>query len=148
MGLLAPGPKIQSVYKEIQDTADAFSEMKVAVAHSHKKYLDIFNNIQDVYYEASLNGTLIEISPSIEKISHYRRQELIGTKLLRVYSDSGDRDDIVQLLIEKGTINDHEVVFGDKDGSMKHCALNRHCCGPHRANPIGLSALCVTSMIA
>ena len=124
MGLLAPGPKIQSVYKEIQDTADAFSEMKVAVAHSHKKYLDIFNNIQDVYYEASLNGTLIEISPSIEKISHYRRQELIGTKLLRVYSDSGDRDDIVQLLIEKGTINDHEVVFGDKDGSMKHCALN------------------------
>ncbi|BBO73400.1 hypothetical protein DSCW_08170 [Desulfosarcina widdelii] len=124
MGLLAPGPKIQSVYKEIQDTADAFAEMKIAVEHSHKKYLDIFNNIQDVYYETSLNGTLIEISPSIEKISNYRRQDLIGKKLLKVYSDSGDRDDIVELLIEKGTINDHEVVFEDKDGSLKHCSLN------------------------
>jgi len=124
MGLLAPGPKIQSRYKEIQDTADAFSEMKISVEHSHKKYLDIFNNIQDVYYEASLNGTLIEISPSIEKISQYRRQELIGKKLLKIYSDSSDRDDIVQLLTEKGTINDHEVVFEDKDGSLKHCSLN------------------------
>ncbi|WP_319525515.1 PAS domain S-box protein [uncultured Desulfosarcina sp.] len=124
MGLLAPAPKIQSVYKEIQDTADAFAEMKIAVERSHKKYLDIFNNVQDVYYEASFNGTLIEISPSIEKISRYRRQELIGTKLLRIYSDAGDRDDIVNLLLEKGTINDHEVVFEDKDGSLKHCALN------------------------
>lgn len=124
MGLLAPGPVIKSAYREIQDTADAFAEMKIAVARSHKKYLDIFHNIQDVYYEASLNGTLIEVSPSIEKISHYRRQELIGTKRLRVYSDSSDRHDIVDLLIEKGTINDHEVVFEDKDGSLKHCALN------------------------
>lgn len=124
MGMLAPGPKIQSGYKEIQDTADAFAEMKNSVENSHKKYLDIFNNIQDVYYEASLNGTLIEISPSIEKISHYRRHELIGKKLLKIYSNPSDRDDIVKLLIVKGTINDHEVVFKDEDGSLKHCALN------------------------
>jgi len=124
MGLLSPGPKIRSIYKEIQDTADAFAEMKVAVERSHKKYLDIFNNIQDVYYETSLNGTLIEISPSIEKISRYRRKELIGKKLLKIYSDSSERDDIVQLLMQEGTINDHEVVFQDKDGSLKHCALN------------------------
>ena len=123
-GLKTPVLKIQSAYTEIQDTANAFSEMKTSVERSQKKYQDIFNNIQDVYYETSLNGILIEISPSIEKISRYRRQELIGKSILKIYADPSQRKDVVQLMIDKGRINDHEVVFKDKDGCMKHCSLN------------------------
>ena len=87
----APLPPIRSAYPEIQETANAFLEMKTAVERSHRKYQGIFNNIQDVYYEASLNGTLIEISPSIEKISQYRREELIGKTLLKIYADPDQR---------------------------------------------------------
>lgn len=123
-GLATPRPEIRSAYYEIQATANAFSEMKTAVERSRKKYQGIFNNIQDVYYEASLKGMLIEISPSIEKISQYRRQELIGKTLLKFYADPGQGQDIVQQLKDKGRINDHEVVFQDKDGSLKYCALN------------------------
>ena len=124
MGLKTPALQIQSAYTEIQDTANAFSEMKTSVERSQKKYQDIFNNIQDVYYETSLNGILIEISPSIEKISQYRRQELIGKTILKIYADPSQRKDIVQMMIDKGRINDHEVVFKDKDGRLKHCSLN------------------------
>ncbi len=124
LGRSTPPPQIRSVYREIQQTADAFVEMKDAVERSHRKYQGIFNNIQDVYYEASLNGTLIEISPSIEKISLYRREELIGKKVLRIYSDLGQRQNLVGELKEKGRINDHEVVFKDKDARQRHCALN------------------------
>jgi two-component system, cell cycle sensor histidine kinase and response regulator CckA len=123
-GQSVPPPLIRSAYTEIQETANAFSEMKTAVERSHRKYQGIFNNIQDVYYEASLNGTLIEISPSIEKISQYRRKELLGTRLLQIYSDPAQRHGIVQTLKEKGHINDYEVVFKDKDGRIKHCSLN------------------------
>ncbi len=124
MGQTTPLPQIRSAYTEIQETANAFSEMKTAVERSRKRYQGIFNNIQDVYYEASLKGTLIEISPSIEKISQYRRQELIGTTLLKIYADPAQRNDILQLLKKDGRINDHEVVFKDKDGQLKHCSLN------------------------
>ncbi|WP_319409839.1 PAS domain S-box protein [uncultured Desulfosarcina sp.] len=124
MGHSTPLPQIHSAYSEIQETASAFAEMKTAVERSRKKYQGIFNNIQDVYYEASLKGTLIEISPSIEKISQYRRQELIGKTLLKIYADPGQRVGIVQQLIDQGRLNDREVVFRDKDGRIKHCSLN------------------------
>ena len=123
-GQATPLPKIESVYSEIQETADAFVEMKGTVEKSHRKYLGIFNNIQDVYYESSVNGTLIEISPSIQRISQYCREELIGTRLLSIYNDPEGRESIVELLKAKKHINDHEVVFKDKDGTLKYCALN------------------------
>jgi two-component system cell cycle sensor histidine kinase/response regulator CckA len=124
MGQSTPLPQIRSAYSEIRETADAFAEMKTAVERSRRKYQGIFNNIQDVYYEASLNGTMIEISPSIEKISKYRRQELIGNTLLQIYADPEQRTGILEQLKDKGRLNDQEVVFRDKDGQLKHCALN------------------------
>jgi two-component system cell cycle sensor histidine kinase/response regulator CckA len=124
MGQSTPLPQIRSAYSEIRETADAFADMKTAVERSRRKYQGIFNNIQDVYYEASLNGTLIEISPSIEKISQYRRQELIGNTLLQIYANPGQRTGILEQLKDKGRLNDQEAVFRDKDGQLKHCALN------------------------
>ena len=62
---------IGSIYKEIQETADSFTRMKEALLSSEEKYRSIFENIQDVYYETSLDGTILEISPSVEKFSNY-----------------------------------------------------------------------------
>lgn len=124
LGRSSSPPQIRSAYAEIQETANVFGEMKTSVERSRNKYESIFNNIQDVYYEASLKGTLIEISPSIEKISQYRRQELIGSRLLKIYADPASRNNFVQLLKQKGRLNDHEVMFKDKDGRLKHCSLN------------------------
>jgi len=36
-----------------------------ALIKNEEKYHQIFENIQDVYYEADLNGTVLEISPSV-----------------------------------------------------------------------------------
>lgn len=124
IGRMEPQPLISSAYTEIQETASAFSEMKSAVERSQRKYQGIFNNIQDVYYEASLNGTLIEISPSIEKISGYRRKDLVGKKLLTLYTDPGQRIRFVEQLKKKERVNDFEVMFNDQDGRIRHCSLN------------------------
>jgi two-component system cell cycle sensor histidine kinase/response regulator CckA len=124
MGPSEPLPPIRSIYTEIQETANAFSEMKTAVERSHRKYLGIFNNIQDVFFETSLKGTMIEISPSIEKISLYQRSELIGKTLLNLYSDADQREGIIAEMKNKGRINDHEVVFKNKNGELRHCSLN------------------------
>ncbi len=123
-GLTDPLPQIRSAYTEIQDAADAFSEMKTAVERTRAKYQGIFNNVQDVYYEASLKGIIIEISPSIEKISQYRREALIGTDLIKLYVDPDQRRGVIERLKEVDRINDYEVTFLDKDGRSSHCALN------------------------
>ncbi len=124
IGQSEPLPQIRSIYTQIQETANAFAEMKTAVERSHRKYLGIFNNIQDVYYESSFNGTLIEVSPSIEKISKYKRSELIGKIMPNLYDDPDNRGKILAALKSKGRINDHEVLFNDKDGRQRYCSLN------------------------
>lgn len=124
IGQSEPLAQIHSVYSEIQETANAFSEMKTTVERSHRKYLGIFNNIQDVYFESSLKGTMIEISPSIEKISRYKRCELIGKPLMNLYEDVDQRRRVLDELKSKERINDYEVVFKDKNGQLKHCSLN------------------------
>ena len=115
---------IHSIYKELQVTADSFSHMKSAIKRNQQRYLGIFENIQDVYYEASMRGTILEISPSIERISRYCREELLGTPVSKLYSIPDKREKFIARLCQTGKLNDYEVIFNDKDGGNQYCSLN------------------------
>ena len=108
---------IDSGYKEIQETADSFRLMKESIRKYREKYSGIFENIQDVYYETSLDGAILEISPSIEKISSYKREELLNTNVDQLYFTPGDREEMIQTLLEDRKISDYEVMLklGDDD---------------------------------
>jgi len=56
-----------------------------ALREREQKYRNIFENVQDVYYEASIDGTILEVSPSIETMSkgQYQRNDLIGKSAKR-----------------------------------------------------------------
>lgn len=87
------------------------------------KYRQIYENIQDVYYEASLNGQILEISPSIQDISQYTRQDLIGKSLYDIYANPGERDKLIQNIMENGKVRDFEIIMMDKDGSQVACSI-------------------------
>jgi len=83
---------------------------------SEENYTNLFNNIQDIYYEASLTGVLLEISPSICSFSNYSREELIGASILDFYTNVSDRDLFLKELFAQKKVNDFELLFQDKDG--------------------------------
>jgi len=93
---------------------------------NEKKYRNIFENIQDVYYETELNGSIIEISPSVKIISkgQYNREGLIGKSLSKLYFDDEDLDKITLTLKETGFIKDLEIRFRNKDGSFIWCSVS------------------------
>ena len=99
-----------------------FSLQKVEekLLKSEEKYRNIFESITDIYYEATIDGTLLEISPSIEIISkgQYTREEVIGTSLIGYYANSGARDAFFSEIIKKGSLIDYELSFLNKDGSV------------------------------
>ena len=95
-----------------------------AIEESEKKYRNIFENIQDVYYEASMDGTILEISPSIEKVLGYKRKELIGKSLYDIYTNPEERDELLEAILESGKIANFEVHLTDKDGSQYSVELN------------------------
>jgi len=62
-----------------------------ALKESEDKYRRIFENIQDVYYEVAMDGTFIEISPTVENLLGYSRENLLGTSIASLYADPEKR---------------------------------------------------------
>jgi two-component system cell cycle sensor histidine kinase/response regulator CckA len=109
-----------------------------ALRESEEKYRRIFENIQDAYYESSLDGTILEISPSIENISQYKRKELIGMPLYSIYADPKKREEFLNLILKKGKVNDFEISLKDKDGSTRSCSITTSLMKDTQGNPIKL----------
>jgi PAS domain S-box-containing protein len=93
---------------------------------SEEKYRRIFENVQDLYYETSMDGTVLEVSPSILILSHdqYIREDLIGKSMFGFYSNSEDRLSLLSALKNKGAVNDFEVTLRNKNGSLIPCSIS------------------------
>lgn len=91
---------------------------------SEQKYRRIFQNIQDVYYEEEIDGTIKEISPSIEKISGYSQADLLDQPFQNFYDVPEDRALLLQQMLLNGSIKDYEINIRDKNGNIRVCSIN------------------------
>jgi PAS domain S-box-containing protein len=93
---------------------------------SEEKYRRIFENVQDVYYETSIEGKIIEISPSIEFLSkgQYKRDDLLGKSVYDFYSDTHERSALLSQITEKGIVSDFEITLKNKDDSQVPCSIS------------------------
>ena len=114
---------VDSVYKEIQETADSFARMKEGLKSGEEKYRRIFENIQDVYYESDLDGKLLEVSPYAEHVSDFTREELIGMKSATLFPDREEYEKLNTAVITKGKVSNYEVAMQNKDGSIEYCSI-------------------------
>ena len=88
------------------------------------KYRTIFENIQDVYYEHTPDGEIIEISPSVEKSSKYVKEDIIGKNIAGFFADSAEKDKVLHTIFNEGKINNFEIRLLNKDNSIIHCLVN------------------------
>ena len=95
-----------------------------ALQASELKYHNIFNNVQDVFYQTDLAGTVLEVSPSIKHFSDFNRVEIVGKPVTNLYYDPNDRVEILDLLKEKGELRDYELRFKGKNDEIKFTSIN------------------------
>lgn len=86
-------------------------EIEERLRSSEAKYRRIFENIQDVYFEAELDGEILEISPSIERFFQIRRDNVIGHSIYDFYDEKKTRIDFMHELKHKQYVNDLEINF-------------------------------------
>jgi PAS domain S-box-containing protein len=91
---------------------------------SEAKYKRFFENTHDVYYQVNDQFLIVEISPSIEKVSGYIREELIGKPVETFYENPEDRDLFIQEITKKGYVKEYEVKLKVKSGQSKWVSLN------------------------
>ncbi|MBW1841794.1 MAG: PAS domain S-box protein, partial [Deltaproteobacteria bacterium] len=107
-----------------------------ALRKSEEKYRAIFENIQDIYFESSLDGVILELSPSIESISKYKRDELIGKSVFDIYTNPDERDELIKAVLAKGKVSDYEVNLTDKDGFQKPSSVSALLVVDEQRNPL------------
>jgi PAS domain S-box-containing protein len=91
-----------------------------------EKYKSIFNSFVDLYYRSDLSGTILDLSPSVYKLSGYKPDELIGKSVSHVYADIESRHRMLELLFSKGSINDYENLLIRKDGKHIPVSITSH----------------------
>jgi PAS domain S-box-containing protein len=95
-----------------------------ALARSERRYRNIFENIQDVYFETSPDGVFLEVSPSVSAISGFEREELIGVDARTLFRKSGQIDSMRAALVARREAKNHEVDLLDSAGRPHVCSVN------------------------
>jgi PAS domain S-box-containing protein len=94
-----------------------------ALRQSEEKYRSIFENLQDVYFEARGDGTILEVSPSVESNFQYSRREILHTSAWDFYARREERKSLLGKIRQTGKITDVEIYVKDKDGTVIPCSL-------------------------
>jgi len=95
-----------------------------ALRMSEEKYRNLFENVQDVFYQIDLNGNIQEISPSIKHFSEFPRNEIIGTNVADLYYNPLDRELLLNEIKTKGEVRDFELILKTKGGERRFTSIN------------------------
>ncbi len=90
---------------------------------SEARYRSIFENVLDVYYETSLTGEILEVSPSIENLGGLKRDELLGKQMMGFYADASARTKLLEHLVGRGSLHDYEIELRDNLGKRIACSI-------------------------
>jgi len=111
------------------------------VRDNERKYRYIFENLLDVYYRTSIDGTIEIISPSVEKISGYKVEELIGQDSSIFYQDMEGRNRFLEMIYQQKEVRNYEIRFIDKSGESKILSFNSKLIFDENDKPIAIEGI-------
>jgi len=113
---------------EFQTSSRDVSERKEAeqkIREKEEKYRNIFESMFDAYMEVDVETSkVLEISPSIERISGYNRDEVLGQSIESLYARPQEREDLLEVLREKERVSDYEMTLRNKKGKELICSFS------------------------
>jgi len=113
--------KIVEKNRQLNSTIAELEKAGETIRESEEKYREIFENIQDIYFVCDLAGTIHEISPSVERVAGYSRDELLGRSVFDLYPGPEVRQQLLDRLFRFGEVRDYELLFKDQDGRQVPC---------------------------
>jgi len=112
--------------RKLEDKVAQLEASNRKLRESEDKYRRIYDCLQDVYVEAALDGTILEISPQVATLSkgQYKREDLLGTSVNALYADAAYAEAILEAIKKRGRAIDLEAVFRNRDGSHVPCSVS------------------------
>ncbi|MEA4852173.1 MAG: PAS domain S-box protein [Paludibacter sp.] len=91
---------------------------------SEQKYRNIFENVQDVFYQMDLTGKIIDISPSVQSFTGYERDQMLGQSLFDLLFTPVDKNKFMTRLLKFGTLTDFELELMIQKNIKKYVSIN------------------------
>jgi two-component system cell cycle sensor histidine kinase/response regulator CckA len=88
-----------------------------------EKWRNFIETSRDVIFLTTLEGKVVDVNPAGLALSGYEREEFVGKDIAESYADPHGREPFIASIIEKGFVNDQEIDFLRKDGSIAHCLI-------------------------
>lgn len=114
--------KPQAIVISMEDITKS-SKTETILKESEENFRRIFENIQDVYYEVDLDGVIYEISSSVNTISDYTREDLLGSKMDVLYADEKQRIKFIDALKRENNLNDYEINVKGSNQKIIPCTI-------------------------
>ena len=108
---------------------------------SEKKYRRIFENLLDVYYRTKMDGTIEIISPSIEALSGFKPNELIGRNAEVFYKNKGEREKFIEKILKEKQLINYEVEFRDVRGRTRVLSFNNKLVFNSKGEPVAIEGI-------
>ncbi len=91
---------------------------------SEQKYRNIFDNIQDVYFELDTTGIIIEITPSVEFLLSYKRNDLVNHPFNQVFLDKNNFENFFSKINQEKSLSNYELNLKSRDDKRKRVSIN------------------------
>jgi PAS domain S-box-containing protein len=112
-----------------------------ALRESEKKYRNLFENLDDVYYRTDDKGIFTLLSPSVERQFGSKPDELIGKNIKDFYVQPKRREEFLSLLIKDGYVDNFEAQLKRKDNSVVWVSTNSKLLKDEEGNIIGVEGI-------
>ena len=108
----------------VKDDISERKRAEQALIENENKYRKIFENIQDLYFQVDMEWRIIEISPSVERYSTLKRDELIGLSIDNLNFMFEEKQKLYELLLMKNEVADFEICIKSKNTSIMYFSIN------------------------
>ena len=114
---------------------------EVDLRKSEEKYKRIFDAYQDVYFQADIDGTILDISPSVLQIGGYLPEELQGRSVIDFFTDRRTHLKITKKLLKYQSLKDQDIQLIVKDGRVLEASINAKLIHDSKGNPSGFEGV-------
>ncbi len=112
---------------QLKNKVKNLEKTKSELQKSDERFRAIFDNIQEGFYQASMDGKLIMANPVAVKLMGYSSfEEVDGLEMKQFYEDPNEREKLIDEINKYGSVNGFEVKIKRKDGGRSTVLVNSH----------------------
>ena len=117
------------------------NDAQEALRKSEDKYRNLFDSLYDIAYQTDSEGITTLISPSVERITGYSPDEVIGRDIREFYVDPQERKRLLEFLATDGHVENFEAQIKCKDNSAKWVSANAKFLKDGHGNFLGVEGI-------